>query len=277
MLIGIFAPLCLAADSGGGMGDGDANGYTCFVEPSEVIELGSPVTGIIEEVLVERSSKVKRGDVVVRLESVVEETNLRLAKAQATFTSEISEQELRREYALKKYERASAMHARKAITFDLLEESEADLKLTEKQLEKARHNHRIAHLEHKRAERLLEMRKIRSPVEGVVIDKLTAPGEFVKDTPLLRIAQLDPLKVEVILPVESFGEIAKGDVVPVVIPMTGQTHDANVEVVDEVIDAASGTYRVTLKIANPDLNIPSGMRCDLQHPAFESDSEFATR
>lgn len=255
----------------------DGSGHTCFVEPSEVIDLGSPVTGIIDEVLVDRSSRVKKGDVIVKLENVVEQTNLRLAQAQAAFTGEITEQKLRRKYATQKYQRASAMHARKAVTLDLLEESEADLKLTEKQLEKARHNHTIAQLEYERAERLLEMRNIRSPVDGVVIDKLSAPGEFVKDEPLVRIAQLDPLKVEVILPVESFGEIAKGDVIPVSIPMTGQTHDANVHVVDEVIEAASGTYRVTLKIANPDLSIPSGMRCDLEHPAFFSASEVATR
>lgn len=252
-------------------------GYTCFIEPSEVIDLGSPVTGIIEKMFVDRTSKVVAGDVVVKLESVVEETNLRLARAQAKFTGEISEQKLRQKYANQKFERASAMHARKAVTLDLLEESEADLKLTEKQLEKARHNHTIAQLEFERAKSLLEMRNIRSPVDGVVIDKLAAPGEFVKDEPLVRIAQLDPLKVEVILPVESFGEIAKGDVIPVNIPMTGDTHDANVDVVDEVIEAASGTYRVTLKIPNPDLSIPSGMRCDLDHPAFFSTSEIATR
>lgn len=258
------------------MGD-ETSAYTCFVEPSEVIELGSPVTGIIEKVFVERTAKVSAGDVIVKLESVVEETNLRLARAQAKFTGEITEQELRKKYAAQKFERASAMHARKAVTLDLLEESEADLKLTEKQLEKARHNHAIAKLEFERAKSLLEMRNIRSPVDGVVIDKLASPGEFVKDEPLVRIAQLDPLKVEVILPVESFGEITKGDVIPVTIPMTGATHDANVDVVDEVIEAASGTYRVTLKIPNPDLSIPSGMRCDLEHPAFFSESEFATR
>ena len=59
--------------------------------------------------------------------------------------------------------------------------------------------------------------------------------------------------------------------------MTGAIHDAEVDVVDEFIEAASGTYRVTLKIPNPDLSIPSGMRCDLEHPAFFSESEIATR
>ena len=274
MLI-LNCPMLLATDDDM-MGD-DPTGYTCFVEPSEVIELGSPVTGIIEKVFVERTSRVNAGDVVVKLESIVEETNLRLARAQAKFTGEISEQELRRKYATQKYERASAMHARKVVTLDLLEESEADLKLTEKQLEKARHNHTIAKLELERAKSLLEMRNIRSPVDGVVIEKLASPGEFVKDEPLVHIAQLNPLKVEVILPVESFGEISKGDVIPVTIPMTGAIHDAEVDVVDEFIEAASGTYRMTLKIPNPDLSIPSGMRCDLEHPAFFSESEIATR
>ena len=83
--------------------------------------------------------------------------------------------------------------------------------------------------------------------------------------------------MEVILPVESFGDIAKNDVIPVTIPMIGETHEGKVDVVDEVVDTASGTYRVTLKIPNPEFSIPSGMRCDLDHPAFMPDSEFATR
>lgn len=263
----VLAALCAAALPALAEVDPAAETYSCFIEPSEVVDVGSPVAGIVDEVLFERSDAVASGDTVVRLESVIEDSNLKLAAAQARFRSEIREFELHRDFAERKYRRAQAMHARKAITLEQLEQTEADFEVARMQVEKAKHNHRIAQLEYERSQRLREQRNIRSPIDGVIVERLTAPGEYVKDDALLRIARLDPLKVEVILPVDSFGEIARDDAVTVRAHETGQRLEATVEVVDRVVDAASGTYRVTLTLPNPELEVASGLRCDVEHPA----------
>lgn len=242
--------------------------YSCFIEPSEVVDIGSPVAGIVSEVLYDRAARVAAGDVVVKLESVIEDSNLRLAAVQARFLDEIREHEVHLEFAERKYRRAQAMHARKAITTDQLEQTDADFRIAGKQLAKAKHNHRIAQLEYERSQRLRDQRNIQSPIDGVVVERLIAPGEFVKDTALLRVAKLDPLKVEVILPVESFGKIAEGDTLTARAHETGERHEATVEVVDRVVDSASGTYRVTLTLPNPDHAIASGLKCDVEHPAL---------
>jgi len=48
---------------------------------------------------------------------------------------------------------------------------------------------------------------IRSPVDGVVVERYMSPGDHIagiKDQPVVNLAQIDPLNVEVILPAEQF-------------------------------------------------------------------------
>jgi multidrug efflux pump subunit AcrA (membrane-fusion protein) len=40
-----------------------------------------------------------------------------------------------------------------------------------------------------------------------------------------------------------------------------KTYDAKVTLIDQVIDAASGTIRVRLELPNPENAIPAGLRC----------------
>ena len=48
-------------------------------------------------------------------------------------------------------------------------------------------------------------------MDGVVVAQLAFAGEFVYDNPVMTIAALDPLRVEVMLPARLFGTIAAGD------------------------------------------------------------------
>src|SRR3712207_9508077 len=60
-------------------------------------------------------------------------------------------------------------------------------------------------------------RSVRSPITGVVIERLLAAGEFAKQVPILRLAKIDPLRVEVIVPVAQLGRVrpgARAEIVP---------------------------------------------------------------
>jgi multidrug efflux pump subunit AcrA (membrane-fusion protein) len=76
--------------------------------------------------------------------------------------------------------------------------------------------------------------------------------------------QIDPLKVEVVLPVSEFGRIKAGQHA-VVRPEAsiGGRHESTVTIVDPIIDAASGTFRVTLMLPNPEHILTSGLRCQV--------------
>ncbi|HEV7268080.1 MAG TPA: biotin/lipoyl-binding protein [Falsiroseomonas sp.] len=70
--------------------------FDCVIEPSLTLRLGSPVTGIVASVEVERGDVVRRGQVVARLEASVEAATLELARARAGSNAEIEARRARR-------------------------------------------------------------------------------------------------------------------------------------------------------------------------------------
>jgi len=123
-------------------------------------------------------------------------------------------------------------------------------------------NRRLADLELQRTAAEVALRTIRSPVNGVVVERFMHPGEFPKQEKILKIAQIDPLRVEVYAPVALLGKIAVGTTAYVKpeAPLTGE-YAAKVTVVDRVVDAASGTFGVRLELPNHDLKLPAGLKC----------------
>ena len=56
----------------------------------------------------------------------------------------------------------------------------------------------------KRAQEVLAQREIRSPVTGLVVEVMLRPGELTSSNqkdPIARLMEIDPLNVELILPV----------------------------------------------------------------------------
>jgi hypothetical protein len=81
---------------------------------------------------------------------------------------------------------------------------------------------------------------------------------------VVRVAQLDPLHIEVIVPVEQLGQVRPGMRARVWAEAVGDdTWEATVSRVDRVADVASGTYGVRLSLPNPDYRIPAGLRCQM--------------
>ena len=105
---------------------------------------------------------------------------------------------------------------------------------------------------------------------GVVLDVTGAPGEFFDEKPILEVAQLDPLRIEAFLPVDWIGRVEKG-LTGVVRPQqpVGGSYEAKVTVVDPVVDAASGTFRVRLELPNPDRALAAGLQCELAFPSLD--------
>jgi len=126
-------------------------------------------------------------------------------------------------------------------------------------------NRRLADLELQRTTAEVALRTIKSPVNGVVVERFMNPGEFPKQEKILKIAQIDPLRVEVYAPVAMLGKIAVGMTAHVKpeAPLTGE-YAAKVTVVDRVVDAASGTFGVRLELPNPELKLPAGLKCSVR-------------
>src|SRR6185436_6319484 len=178
--------------------------FDCVIEARQQVEIRSPVEAVIESVLVQRGDLIKKGQVIATLESGPERAALDLAKSRATMQGELKAAEARVELTQKKQARAEELYKQNFVSVNARDEAEADFRLATEQLRQARENQKLAELEVQRAAEVLAMRTIRSPLSGVVVDVLQKPGEFsstnLKD-PILKLAEIDPLYVEVVLPV----------------------------------------------------------------------------
>ena len=240
-------------------------GYDCLIEARTVVELSTREIGTVEALLVDRGDLVRAGEPVVRLESALEEASVALARARADMRSVLQEREENLEFARREHARSEELYAKRSVPFQELDRAATGARIAELQLSQAQHDQQVARLELSRAQTALELRTIESPIDGVVVERLVAIGESVEDRPIMRLAEIDPLKVEVIVPVEDFGRISAGMRARVdpVIP-GGESSIATVKVVDRVVDAASGTFGVELELPNSDYRLPSGLKCRIR-------------
>ena len=242
-----------------------ADEYDCMIEARQSIDLRSPVDGIIDAIYVRRGERVKRGQLLATLASGPERAALAVATSRASMQGDLKSAEARVELSRKKWERADELEKKKFVSENAKDEAFAEYRLAQEQLRAAQENQRLAELDMKRAAEVVAQRSIRSPVNGLVVEILLRPGELMSSNqkdPILKLVEVNPLNVELILPVGLFGKIRLGERAEVMPeqPVGGQ-YLAFVEVVDRVVDAASGTFGVRLRLANPEGKIPAGVRC----------------
>ncbi len=237
----------------------------CVVEPHMIIELSTQIDSIVDTMHVERGDLVEKDQILVTLDSEVERAAVASARARAESDAELRAGEVNVAFAERREERVQSLFQEDAISTDQFDEVETETLLARLQLNQAEEATRLARLELQRAEETLKRHTIRSPIDGVVVQRYLSPGESVRFQPMLRLAQIDPLRVEVIVPVSAFGKIKVGQraIVQPEEPMVGN-YDAEVMIVDRVADAASGTFRVALSLPNPDYELPSGLKCMVQ-------------
>ncbi len=220
------------------------NVLDCIIEPNLKLDISSPVEGVVEKAHVDRGDAVRAGQVLMELGSDVERSVLELAAVRAEFADR----------TLRRNDNAA----------DVMSSQERDEIVTDA---------RIAALELNEAEMRLELKKIRSPIDGLVVEKMRAEGEYVSEQPVYSVINIDPLFVEVIAPVSLFGVTSEGSTATVIpeAPIGGR-YEAEVIAVDPVIDSASGTFRIRLELPNPGSELPSGLKCQIDFSPVAADS-----
>ena len=245
-----------------------AQEYDCMIEARQAVEIRSPVEAIIDQVHVRRGDTVRKGQLLVTLASGPERAALALAQSRAKMQGELKSAEARLDIAQKKAARADELFKQQFISANARDEAQAELQLATEELRRVRETQMLNELEARRSAEVLAMRSIRSPLAGVVVEVMLKPGEFGAITfkdPIMRLAEIDPLHVEVILPVSQYGQVKPGQKATVMpeAPVGGR-YETTVKLVDKVLDAASGTFGVRLELRNRNLDIPAGVRCRVQ-------------
>jgi RND family efflux transporter MFP subunit len=245
--------------------------FDCVLEPRQMVELRSPATGLIDRILVDRGQFVRAGQVVVELDSGAEKAALEVARHKATMQGAVRSGESRLGYATLKLSRRESLAAEDLISRQDRDETATERKLAESELQEAQDNVKLAGLEVRRNEELIRLRSLRSPVNGIVMERNMHAGELADTAdsrkPILKIADIGTLHAEAVLPAEAYPFVKAGARATVLVTLPQpQKVAATVRVVDRVLDAASGTFGVRLEVPNPNLALPAGIQCRAEFP-----------
>ncbi len=237
----------------------------CLIQPDSEAEIGSPVVGVVDSILVERGDKVKKGQVLARLRSHVEAASLRVAKTRAEADADVRAAEANYLYLKQQQSRSEELYEQKFISAAALEKSRAETKVAEEKYAQARKQLDVWKREVDLAKAQLQLRAIRSPFSGVIVERHASLGERIEDKSMFRVARLDLLRVEVVVPAAMFGTITKGMIARVTPTLpNAEPLDAEIVLIDHYIDSASNTFRVRAALPNADGKIPPGSRCSVE-------------
>ncbi len=234
----------------------------CLIEPSQVVDIGSPVVGVLATVAVERGDTVRRGTVVATLRREVERANLSAASQRSEVQAELRAARAAAELARSKLVRAEDLRRQNFISEVAVEQARSEAEVAHRRVDAVREQQRAAASDTETARSQFAQRELAATIDGVVVDRYLHPGERVDDKPILRLARLDPLRVELVLPLSDLGRLKAGDTVHLKPDYPGAPRKAaTVERVDKIVDAASRTFRARLNLPNPDHAILAGVRC----------------
>ena len=242
-----------------------AAGFECLIEPSQVIELRASVDGVIAAVHVQRGDVLRKGQVLVELQSAAEKVAVESARYRAQMEGQITTARNRIDYATKKFERLTDLRQENFASAQALDEAEAERRLAESELQSAIESRELARIEHRRAQEQLALRTLASPFDGVVVDRMLNPGDLAESgsgrKPVLKIAQINPLRVDIVMPAALIDSVKPGMKATVSPVGMSAKYTAKVKMVDRVIDAASATFVARVELPNPKLKLPGGVRC----------------
>lgn len=248
--------------------------FDCVIEPNQTVELRAPVDGLIDKVLVKRGDKVKAGQALVVLESSVENSALELARFRAQMAGRMTVARNRLNHAGRKLDRATELSAQNYVAAQNRDDAEAEKLTAEGELLDATETKQLAQREWQYSSDLLARRTLRSPFSGVVVERMLNPGDLAESgsgrKPVLKLAQVEPLRVEVVLPIAAYGKLRAGSVAMVTPERLGGQYPATVTVVDSVFDSASGTFGARLEMVNAQGKLPAGIRCQVEFGALLS-------
>lgn len=209
----------------------------CYLAPYLTVNVGSEVIGVLSEVPVDRGDYVKKGDVIARLDSKVEQQ-----------TKELKRERL--EYLTREQERKKQLFKKGIISSQEIDEAETAVK--------------VAQREYDEAVQYLARRTIRSTVDGVVVQRFLSPGERVEEKPIMKLAQIDPINAEIYVPAARLGNLKVGDKAFIRPEPPGKgEYRGVVKVIDTVVDAG-GMYGVRVEVRNPKHQLPAGLKCQVR-------------
>lgn len=266
MLVAMFALLPVRADQGAVLG---------YLEPYRNIDMDVAEVGVIGEIFVKEGDRVEEGQALLSLNNRVLEAQLEIARIQSESTAAVTVAQADLDVAEERYGKLSQLRSSGTAHSSEVARALAEKKKAEGQVSIANEEKKIAGFRVEEIQAQIERRVLRSPIRGIVLEinrdvaeSAAASGGGSSAKPLVRVAEIDRLKLVVHVPAARADDLQQGNVVPVrVLQQSSLSLDrensaidtrGTIEFVSPAIDPSSETIRTRLVLENKNGALRSG-------------------
>lgn len=247
--------------------------------PNQEAVLAAIGPGRIARIEVLEGALVHEGELVFAQDEEAQRIRTELAKASAETTLEIELAGARRDLAQRNLKRLSGLFGADSASSKEYSDAVADADITRLEFELAKFKQKQAVKAYEwETQRLRDFRAY-APFTGFVAEHIRHVGETVDENEgVVRLVQLDPLKVSIDCPLTLARTIKRGDrfIVRPLDPRWGP-RVATVVTAGRVIDAASQTFKVKLQVDNADAGWMAGLKVAVAFSAEASTDTAAPR
>ena len=217
------------------------------VEAVNGIRVANEVPGVIREIGFESGDTVEQGDVLIRLDSQIDQAALRTRRAEA-------------QLAAREFNRIEDLLPRRAVS--------------QSQYDEAKANYDAARARVNEAEAQLNKKVIRAPFDGKLGLRLVDQGEYIATgTFIVEINMLDPIYLDYTLSERELPRVERGyEVVASVAAVAGETFTGEVSAINTSVNPETRTVRIRATLPNPDGKLRPGMFSTVmtRHPEQET-------
>jgi membrane fusion protein (multidrug efflux system) len=221
--------------------------------PEDEVTVGCEVDGIIKKLLVDEGSPVKKGDLLLE----IDDEKLRL---------EVEESEAMLREGRARFEHSQATLKRMTSLFEqgVIGQQELDDARNQELMNQATVENTQAKLS--RFKKELGDTRVLAPMDGVVSERLVSAGEYVKiGASLVKIVDVNPLKLAFTLPEKNAGEIRTGQKVRVTTRVyMGEMFEGEVYFINPKVEPATRTIEVKAWVDNSEYKLRPGYFVDVK-------------
>ncbi|MBK8167790.1 MAG: efflux RND transporter periplasmic adaptor subunit [bacterium] len=229
------------------------------LQPVVTVQVGTQVSGIVDEVLVDFNDQVKAGQVVARIDKTL------LIAAVQSSRAQLERAEAEQRHAEREHLRLSKLHEQEMI-------SDSEFNTAQFNLETSRASVKSAKVDLERAERNLGYATITAPIDGTVVQRSIDPGQTVQASfaapELFRIAgDLSQMQILVSVDESDIGQIKVGQAAKFTVQawpddtFTGTVRQVRLQSVttENVV-----SYTAVVDVPNPDQRLLPGMTASVE-------------
>jgi len=245
--------LVLCAIGSGGVGVAPTTrGIEVVTAPSADITISFVQPGCIEAIHIKNGDFVKVGQLLIQQDDSTERVQLERLLAESADTTKIEASEAslaQKKVDLKRTEEAAKGHAATDLE---VQHAQLEVRLAELSLKAAQFEHEQAKRRYEEVRTSVQKMKLKSPVDGRIEKIHVEAGESVNAlAEVIRIVRIDPLWIDVPVPMTEASAVHVGDPVQVIFSSPGVASETGAVIFTAAVaDAASGTLNVRIEAPN---------------------------